>query len=497
VRTVIVTFMVALTAPLLGDANHQRATAGDHRLPTVGRQSDDGQDLVLRVGFARPGGYSVVPLPLETYVARVLAGEAARGSGAAALEALAITIRTFALANPGRHRADGFDLCDQTHCQVLRAATEVTERAARATAGEVLLYRGAPAQVFYTASCGGKTERPSAVWPGAEDLPFLASHVDPAGDLMPWSAELSLDSLDRALAAAGFRGHLREIRVASRTDSGRIANLHLSGLTPDEISGQDLRVAVGRTLGWQHVKSTAFDLERRSSGYLFTGRGSGHGVGLCVVGAAALAEKAATAEQILATYFPGLLPGRVPAAKVSADVVLSLPVGDEGERDAIVALTRRARDDLVRLLGTPRPARLVLRFHATVDSYQRATGEAWYTAGTTIGDEIHFVPLTVLRERGVLERTIRHEIVRRLTADRLVSRPLWVREGIAIYFAGERPIPGGASNARPLGDRRVSCPDDSELRWPASPGALSNAYARAGACVERQITAGKKWTDVR
>ena len=96
-------------------------------------------------------------MPLETYVARVLAGEAARGSGPAALEALAITIRTFALANRGRHRADGFDLCDLTHCQVVRTATAATEQAARATAGSVLLYRGAPAQVFYTASCGGRT----------------------------------------------------------------------------------------------------------------------------------------------------------------------------------------------------------------------------------------------------------------------------------------------------------------------------------------------------
>ena len=76
----------------------------------------------LRVGFARAGGgYTVTALPLETYVARVLAGEAARDSPPAALEALAITVRTYALANRSRHRADGFDLCDQTHCQVLRS----------------------------------------------------------------------------------------------------------------------------------------------------------------------------------------------------------------------------------------------------------------------------------------------------------------------------------------------------------------------------------------
>ena len=78
-------------------------------------------------------------MPIETYVARVLAGEALRDSQPAALEALAITIRTFALANRGRHHADGLDLCDQTHCQVLRTATAATDRAAQVTAGRLLL----------------------------------------------------------------------------------------------------------------------------------------------------------------------------------------------------------------------------------------------------------------------------------------------------------------------------------------------------------------------
>ena len=109
-----------------------------HTAPQAGPQ--------LRVGLARPGGgFTVVTMPLETYVARVLAGEAARDSRPAALEALAMTIRTFALANSGRHRGEGFDLCDQTHCQVVRTATPATERAAQTTAGRVLMNGGAPA----------------------------------------------------------------------------------------------------------------------------------------------------------------------------------------------------------------------------------------------------------------------------------------------------------------------------------------------------------------
>src|SRR5258708_33866856 len=77
----------------------------------------------LRVGTLKAeGGYAVSDIPMETYVARVLAGEAGRGSQAPAPEALGTPIPTFPLANPGPHPADGFGLGDPTHCPGLRPA---------------------------------------------------------------------------------------------------------------------------------------------------------------------------------------------------------------------------------------------------------------------------------------------------------------------------------------------------------------------------------------
>jgi SpoIID/LytB domain protein len=480
-------------------------------------------------------------LPIDEYVADVLAGEAVRESAPSALEALAITVRTFAVANLSRHRADGFDLCDQTHCQVLRAATPATERAAAATTGTVLLYQGAPASVFYSASCGGQTERPSEVWPGAQDPEFLPSREDDAcGGTPVWTAALSSPDLTRALRAAGFTGSaLRDVRILGRNASGRVTELRLEGFSPDHISGQDLRVVVGRTLGWQHIKSTAFDLGRTGAVYRFSGHGSGHGVGLCVIGSARLGTRGQTAPQILARYFPGaaiaLMPGAIvaalepaagapraakpeaprpsepPRAPIAAapraasasappaavsDVTLALPEGDEGERDLLLDVALQARSALARDLGVANPPRVTLRLHPTVESYQRATGQSWYTAGATLGTEIHLVPLAVLRERGVLERTIRHEIVHLLTQAELATRPLWVREGTAIYFAGEGAGSGGSARRADPGGK-LACPGDRELREPASPGALSNAYARAAACVSRQIAAGRKWSEIR
>ncbi len=99
---------------------------------------------------------------------------ASRKAGDAAQQALAITARTFALANRNRHRREGFDLCDTTHCQVTRPATATTRRAAESTSGAVLLHQGQPAFVFYSAWCGGRTELASQVWPGAIDYSYEA-----------------------------------------------------------------------------------------------------------------------------------------------------------------------------------------------------------------------------------------------------------------------------------------------------------------------------------
>ena len=149
--------------------------------PSAARRPRPRRSL-LRVGTPRQGGgYAVEAFALEDYVARVLAGEAAAGSRPAALEALAVAVRTFAVGNRGRHQRDGFDVCTLTHCQVLRAPYAAVRDAASATAGQVLLVNGAPASVFYTASCGGRTERPSAVWPGADDPAYLPrSRTGPA-----------------------------------------------------------------------------------------------------------------------------------------------------------------------------------------------------------------------------------------------------------------------------------------------------------------------------
>lgn len=465
----------------------------------------------IRLGALQANGRArVEAVPLEEYVARVLAGEGQPRAGDPAQEALAIAIRTFALANRNRHRAEGFDLCDSTHCQVVRPATSTTTRAAEATAGQVLLHGGAPAFVFYSAWCGGRSASPSEVWPGAEDYAFEPSHVDEACQDEPvWATELSAQDIERALRSTGLRGgRLRDMRVASRSASGRVARLYVDGFTPNEIAGDDLRLAVGRLVGWQHVKSTAFDLQRTGRGYRFSGRGFGHGVGLCVVGAGRRAAAGASAIEILRFYYPGLdvgrldgrqltaAPPRPPAEPRPADVrpadsgvQLALPAADASERAALVTLVRAARDEIAKRAGVAAPPSIRVTVHSSVESFGRATGQPWWVSGATLGAAIDLLPLGILRQHGQLERTIRHEIAHVVVDSTLASRPMWVREGAALYFA--------APDAVVPERRRLTCPNDAELLRPVSAGAQREATARAEACFRKDVAEGKSWRDVR
>lgn len=219
-------FVVFIVFVVLGDAGHAQAEITDAQLEaaSAGR--------VVHVGPAAGGRGPVVTLPLEVYVARVLAGEGEPGAAEAAQHALAIAIRTFVLANPGRHAREGFDVCDSTHCQVSRTPTAASRRAALATAGQLLTYNGAPAELFYSASCGGSSESAAQVWPGAA-YPYLQAAPDEVhADEAPWTLELTLAQVERALRRAGFEGRLRNVRVGGRSASGRAAQLQLQPRPP-------------------------------------------------------------------------------------------------------------------------------------------------------------------------------------------------------------------------------------------------------------------------
>ena len=277
--------------------------------PAVASQTDITDEQLEAVSGGRTvaigspnGERRILRIPLEVYVARVLAGEGEPNAPDAARQALAVAIRTYTLVQMGRHRREGFDLCDTVHCQVLRAANESSRRAALTTARRVLTINGAPGEVFYSASCGGRSEGASQVWPGAT-FPYMQviRDDDVHEEDVPWTLDLTLDEVRQALSRAGFGGGpLRDIEIDGYNASGRVERLRVSGMRPDEVAGPAFREALGTT----KLRSTAFTLARQGNVVRFTGRGYGHGVGMCVIGAGRRARRGESLEAILAQYLP-------------------------------------------------------------------------------------------------------------------------------------------------------------------------------------------------
>jgi stage II sporulation protein D len=477
---VAVTALVAAQADIT-DAELEAASAG----------------RVVRVGPAAGGRGPVVELPLEMYVARVLAGEGEPRAADAAQQALAIAIRTFALANPGRHGRDGFDFCDGTHCQVPRAVSAASRRAAFATMGQLLTYNGTPAELFYSASCGGYSESAGQVWPGM-NYPYLPAVPDDVhADDAAWTIELTLGQVERALQRAGFGGRLRDVRVDERSASGRAARLQLAGLVPDVIAGEQFRAAVGTTT----LRSTAFSVERRGGSLRFTGRGFGHGVGMCVIGAGRRAERGESASAILARYYPGLaltrLEGAVvgasppaPAARGRGGIIVHVGAPSTVDAAEVERLTARAHETLGTTLGVS-VAPITVRVHESLESFRQATGRPWWVSGLAEGTAIDLVPAALLAQRDGVEAAIRTAVAELLVAPALDGRARWVRVGAARYFARS----GGGPDA----DSRqsVRCPSDAELTLAISATAQREAEVRAEACFAREYARTRNWRTVR
>lgn len=455
-----------------------------------------------RVRLALSG--TIRELPLEDYVTGVILAENGREKEREALRSQAVVARTFATGNWGRHASEGYDFCSTTHCQrfamVPGAAISQAARWVAATAGQVLRDPdGGIAATYYHAACGGHTSSIGAVWGvkggppwlrGVEDQ-YCLRRVD-----RHWEDRLTSSQIERALqgnAATRDIGRLRRLVVDDVDHAGRALNLTIVADRRVRIRAWDFKLLVGRALGWQVLKSTIFDLTQDRNGYTFRGRGFGHGLGLCQDGAHELARRGRGYRQILRHYFPGAVLGDEMADQRGVDpprqfsaIYLPQSRGERVLRDGGVRwiipsrlelewwepLRRayeRARRDLNDRLGREIDLQVQIHIHETTAGFIAASGLSGYAAGgfqpenrgkrgkrgirgnpDQIGrggqsgqlGQIHLQPPLLLEKRGLLESTLRHELVHATLNQLNPQCPRWLQEGLAIHFAGEGAVLG-------------------------------------------------------
>jgi SpoIID/LytB domain protein len=255
-----------------------------------------------------------------------------------------------------------FDVCADDHCQRYQGISKAFSRSAfdavLETLGKALCYGEEVCDARYSKSCGGMTEVYSAAWE-EKDVAYLRSVYDGPGELslyrLPLSVEAnaeawitskpgaycdtsSEDLLSRILPgfdqetrdfyrwqvrytqeelAAILRdrleedlGPIRALEAVERGLSGRLVKLRIRGEKKTLVVGKELEIR--RVLSRSHLYSSAFvvrtevkDGDRVPDSFLLIGAGWGHGVGLCQIGAAVLADSGRSHEEILAHYFRG------------------------------------------------------------------------------------------------------------------------------------------------------------------------------------------------
>ena len=267
-----------------------------------------------------PGsGAAIHRLELEDYVAGCVDAELGRldldaASAVRVRRVQAVLCRTYALANIGRHAAEGFDLCATTHCQMFRRlppaslSARLAHQAAADTAGLTLVFNGQPIQALFHAHCGGRTSAAHSVW-GGRPQPYLTSVADPTCETSPtWRSTIERERLRQALHATestDIGSRLDRVEVAARDPAGRATVVTLSGVRSRTVTGEAFRRAVSDALGARVLRSTWFVVRPQGDEFVFEGRGSGHGAGLCQAGAIARAREGQGEAAILAHYFPG------------------------------------------------------------------------------------------------------------------------------------------------------------------------------------------------
>ncbi len=256
-----------------------------------------------------------------------------------------------------------FDVCADDHCQryqgVTKVTTEVVEQAVRSTEGKVLMYEGKICDTRFSKCCGGASEAFEYVWEPVKH-PYLTKVMDNPHPLIGfksdlrkednaerwilghpeafcntkdeavlsqvlndydretqqffrWKEEITQEKIQKLLLLnTGYDfGDIIDLIPQERGLSGRLIKLKILGTKKTLVIGKELFIR--KTLSDSHLYSAAFVVEKeynQSSSsiperFILMGAGWGHGVGLCQIGAAVMAAKGHSYEEILKHYFPG------------------------------------------------------------------------------------------------------------------------------------------------------------------------------------------------
>jgi stage II sporulation protein D len=271
-------------------------------------------------------------LPMETYLYGVVPAEMPGRFPPEALKVQSVLARSYALFQRDirkPHRVDGYDICDEQHCQVYGGVALEGERttvAVDSTRGEYLSYLGKPVHSVYSSNCGGYGQTGSEI--GWGSVPYWTGHPDReethglALNHRPlycgpstftesvkseWVRFSLAEDLEERVRRKKDIGDIRSVSVTARGPSHRATELTIRGAKDILVLRKESDIR--RILGMASLRSTLFVVDTffkddRPSYFLIQGQGWGHGVGFCQSGGAGRAQAGQSYHEILTHYFP-------------------------------------------------------------------------------------------------------------------------------------------------------------------------------------------------
>lgn len=201
-----------------------------------------------RIEFGRYSGGKVTAVnvaAMNEYLYSVVPSEMPSSWHSEALKSQACAARNYAVAGIGKHRNEGYDLCDSIHCQVYLGAgneAESTTQAVNATEGVMILYDGKPIEAGFFSSSGGMTDNSENVW--TNSLPYLRS-VKEVNETMAkqWTRVITLAELDKVLSANNANiGSATGMYIGSYNNAGRVGELIITGTKGNKsLQKEDIR----------------------------------------------------------------------------------------------------------------------------------------------------------------------------------------------------------------------------------------------------------------
>ncbi len=244
---------------------------------------------------------------IEDYLKGVIPAEIPFDWETEAVKAQAVASRSYALYQKGEAGRRPYHIRATVDSQVYlgkSAERDLSTQAVESTAGMVVTYEGHVIPAFFHSSCGGHTEDAAVLW--GLDAPYLKGVDCDCPEISRygvWEKRFTAATVAGALRRQGYRiSGIRGVEIGELTAAGRVKDVvfsHAGGRT--SVPSEALRAA----LGYSEIPSIFFEPELIGGEVVFSGRGLGHGVGLCQWGAKMLALKGFDFKAILAYYYPG------------------------------------------------------------------------------------------------------------------------------------------------------------------------------------------------